>query len=210
MLSFEYEEDGIHDPSIAMDIDSDDLDDAQGDIDIDADGVVDYEQDVPQRYSSPYGTQVASTSRGTVSADLTSSLATHLYMATLSGSPRRRRFRSSFYAFRLKQTLIFTRDMRMTFMRLKKRMTTTTPPMPTRNMAPRRKSPRRGNNPLSPKVLSATVSPECTRLTSLEPQSLRVHLVLQQNPTLTQIMAPDPRRRRKPVRETKLGCPPEV
>ena len=76
MLSFEYEEDGIHDPSNAMDVDSDDLDDAQGDIDIDADGVVDFEQDVPQRYSSPYEAQVASTSRTAVSADLTSSLAT--------------------------------------------------------------------------------------------------------------------------------------
>ena len=77
MLSYEYEEDGIHDPIIAMDVDSDDLDDAQGDIDIDADGVVDYEQGIPQRYSSPFETQVASTSTRTVSADLTSSLHTH-------------------------------------------------------------------------------------------------------------------------------------
>ena len=72
MLSFEYEEDSIHDPTNAMDIDPDDLDDAQGDIDIDAEGVVDYEPAVPQRYSSPYGAQVASTSRRTVSADLIS------------------------------------------------------------------------------------------------------------------------------------------
>lgn len=72
MLSFEYEEDGAHDTSNIMDIDSDTLDDAQGDIDIDADGVVDFEQDVPGRYSSPYEAQVASTSRRTVSADLTS------------------------------------------------------------------------------------------------------------------------------------------
>lgn len=70
MLSFEYEEDGSHDPSSNMDIDPDDLDDAQGDIDIDADGVVDFEQDIPQRYSSPYEAQVASSSRKTVSADL--------------------------------------------------------------------------------------------------------------------------------------------
>ena len=193
-----------------MDVDSDDLDDAQGDIDIDADGVVDYEQDVPQQYSSPYEAQVASTSKKTVSADLTSSLATHLYMATISGSPHRRRFCSSLYAFRLKHILIFTRDTRMTFTRPKKRMTTTMPPMPTRNTAPRRKPPRRGNNPLSLKVLPATVSSECTRLTNLKSQSLRVHLALQQNPTPTQIMAPDPRRRRKLVREMKLGCPPEV
>lgn len=89
MLSYEYEEDGIHDPSNVMDVDSDDLDDAQGDIDIDADGVVDYEQDVPQQYSSPYGTQVASTSRRTVSVDLISTLTTHLYMATPLDSPRR-------------------------------------------------------------------------------------------------------------------------
>jgi len=73
MLSIEYEEDGILDQNSAMDVDSDDLDDAQGDIDIDADGVVDCEQAVPQRYSSPYDAQVASTSRTTVSADLTSS-----------------------------------------------------------------------------------------------------------------------------------------
>ena len=46
MLSYEYEEDSIHDPANTMDIDSDNLDDAQGDIDVDADGVVDYEQDV--------------------------------------------------------------------------------------------------------------------------------------------------------------------
>ena len=71
MLSFDYEEDDIHDPSSAMDVDPDDLDDAQGDLDIDADGVVDYEQDVPRRYSSPYEAQVASTSRRTVRADLT-------------------------------------------------------------------------------------------------------------------------------------------
>ena len=193
-----------------MDVDSDDLDDAQGDIDIDADGVVDYEQAVPQQYSSPYEAQVASTSRRTVSADLTSSLATHLYMATLSDSPHRRRFRSSLYAFRLKYTLIFTRDTRMTFTRPKKRTTTTTPPMPTRNTAPRRKPPRRGNNPPSPKVQLVTVSSECMRLTNLKPQSLRVHLVLQQNPTPTQIMPPDPRRRRKLVRGMKLGCPPEA
>ena len=77
MLSYEYEEDGIHDPSNAMDVDSDDLDDAQGDIDIDADGVVDYEQGIPQQCSSPFETQVASTSTRTVSADLTSSLDTH-------------------------------------------------------------------------------------------------------------------------------------
>jgi hypothetical protein len=87
MLSFEYDEDSVLDPTNAMDLDSDDLNDAQGDIDIGADGVVDYEQDIPQRYSSPYETQVGSTSRRTVSADLTSSLATHLYMATLSDSP---------------------------------------------------------------------------------------------------------------------------
>lgn len=72
MLSFEYEEDGVHEPSSTMDIDPDDLDDAQGDIDIDAEGVVDYEQDIPQRYSSPYEAQVASTSRRAVSADLIS------------------------------------------------------------------------------------------------------------------------------------------
>ena len=77
MSPFEYEEDSIHDPGNLMDIDSDDLDDAQGDIDIDADGVVDYEQDIPQQYSSPFETQVASTSTRTVSADLTSSLRTH-------------------------------------------------------------------------------------------------------------------------------------
>ena len=88
MLPFEYEEDGIQDPSIAMDLDSDDLDDAQGDIDIDADGVVDYEQDVPQRYSSPYEAQVASTSRRTVSADLAPSLATHLYGNTIRFNPQ--------------------------------------------------------------------------------------------------------------------------
>ena len=80
MLSFEYEEDGVHDPSSTMDIDPDDLNDAQGDIDIDAEGVVDYEQDVPQRYSSPFESQVASTSRRTVSADLTSpSLPTYIW-----------------------------------------------------------------------------------------------------------------------------------
>ena len=77
MLSYEYEEDGILGPNNAMDVDSDDLDDAQGDIDIDADGVVDYEQAVPQQYSSPFETQIASTSTRTVSADLTSSLHTH-------------------------------------------------------------------------------------------------------------------------------------
>jgi hypothetical protein len=70
MSSFEYEEDGTHDPGSTMDVDPDDLDDAQGDIDIDADGVVDYEQDAPQRYSSPYEAQIASSSRKTVSADL--------------------------------------------------------------------------------------------------------------------------------------------
>ena len=143
MFSFEFEEDGIHDSGHAMDIDSDDLDDAQGDIDIDADGVVDYEQDVPQRYSSPFEAQVASTSRRTVSADLTS-LTTFLYMATLLDPPLGRRFRSSFYAPRLKHTLIFTRDTRTTFTRPKRRTTKTTPPTPTRNMAPRRKPPRRG------------------------------------------------------------------
>lgn len=89
MLSFEYEEDDVHDPSNPMEVDSDDLDDAQGDIDIDADGVVDCEQGVPQRYSSPFEAQIASTSRTTASADLTSSLATHLYMATLLDSPHR-------------------------------------------------------------------------------------------------------------------------
>ena len=78
MLSYEYQEDGIHDPSNAMNVDSDDLDDAQGDIDIDADGIVDYEQDIPQQYSSPYETQVASTSRTTVSADLISPLDTDI------------------------------------------------------------------------------------------------------------------------------------
>ena len=72
MLSFEYEEDDVRDPNNAMDVDPDDLDDAQGDIDIDAEGVADYEQDVPQRYSSPFEAQVASTSRRTVSADLIS------------------------------------------------------------------------------------------------------------------------------------------
>ncbi|KAF9793017.1 SNF2 family N-terminal domain-containing protein [Thelephora terrestris] len=65
MSSFEYEEDGTHDPGSTMDVDPDDLDDAQGDIDIDADGVVDYEQDAPQRYSSPYEAQIASSSRKT-------------------------------------------------------------------------------------------------------------------------------------------------
>lgn len=214
MLSFEYEEDGIHDPSNAMDLDSDDLDDAQGDIDIDADGVVDYEQDVPQQYSSPYEAQVASTSRRTVSVDLTSSFATHLYMATLSDSSHRRRFRSSFYASGLKYTLIFTRDTRMIYTRPRRMttMTTTTatPPTPTRNMALRRKPLGRGNNPPNPKVLPTIAFSGCTRLTSLKSQSLRVHLVLQQNPTPTQIMAPDPRRRRELARETKLECPPEA
>ena len=133
-----------------------------------------------------------------------------IYMGTLSGSTHRRRFRSSFYAFRLKHTLIFTRGTRMTSTKPKKRTTRTTPPMPTRNMGPRREPPRRGNSLPSPKVLSATVSFECTRLTNLQPQSLRVHLVPQQNPTPTQIMAPDPRRRRKLVQEMKLGCPPEA
>jgi hypothetical protein len=71
MLFPEYD-DEIDDPSNTMDVDPDDLDDAQGDIDIDAEGVADYEQDVPQRYSSPYEAQVASTSRRTVSADLIS------------------------------------------------------------------------------------------------------------------------------------------
>ena len=89
MLPFEYDEDNVLDPTNAMDLDSDDLNDAQGDIDIGADGGVDYEQDIPQQYSSPYETQVASTSRRTVSADLTSSPATHLYMVTLSDSPHR-------------------------------------------------------------------------------------------------------------------------
>ena len=205
MLSFEYEEDSIHDPNIAMDIDSDDLDDAQGDIDIDADGVVDYEQDVSQRYSSPYETQVASTSKRTVSADLISSLNTHLYMATLLDPPHRRIFRSSFYAFCLKHTLTFIRDTRTTLTRpRRRRMTTTTPPTATRNMAPRRKRPRRGNNPPNPRVLPATISSRCTPLTSPKPQSRHVHLVHPRGPTPTQIMALDPRRRREFVRLTKL------
>lgn len=108
------------------------------------------------------------------------------------------------------QILIFTRDTRMTYTRQKKRTTRTTPPTPTRNMVPRRKPPRRGNNPPNPKVLPTIISSEGTRLTSLNPQWLRVHLVLQRSPTPTRIMAPDPRRRRELVREMKLGCPLEV
>jgi hypothetical protein len=160
MLSYEYEEDDIHDPTGAMDVDSDDLDDAQGDIDIDADGVVDYDQGVPQRYSSPFGTQVASSSRRTVSADLISPLNTHSYMATLLDSPHRRRFCSSFYTFHIKSTLMFTRDTRMTLTRpRRRRRMTTTAPTPTKNMAPRRNLLGRGNSPQNPKVLSATTPP---------------------------------------------------
>ena len=167
MSPFEYEEDSIHDPGNLMDIDSDDLDDAQGDIDIDADGVVDYEQDPPPRYSSPYETQVASTSRRTVSVDLISSLNTHLYMVTLLDPPHGRVFRSSFYAFHLKNPLMFTRDTRMILTRLRRRrMTRTTPPMPTRNMAPRKKRLGRGNNPPNPKVLPAAIFSWCTQFTS--------------------------------------------
>jgi hypothetical protein len=140
MLSFEYEEDDIHDPTGAMDVDSDDLDDAQGDIDIDADGVVDYEQGHSPAILFTLRTQVASSSRRTVSADLISPLTTHLYMATLLDSPHRRRFGSSFYAFHIsKHAHFFTRDTRTTLTRPRRRMTTrTTPPTPTKNMAPRR------------------------------------------------------------------------
>ena len=140
MLSYEYEEDGIHDLSIAMDIDSDDLDDAQGDIDIDADGVVDFEQVAPPQYSSPYETQVASTSARTVSADLTSSLDTHLYMATPLDPPYRRIFCPLLSPLHPEHALTFTRDTKMTLTRPRRTTTTrTTPPTLTRNMAPRRK-----------------------------------------------------------------------
>ena len=84
-----------------------------------------------------------------------------------------------------------------------------TPLTPTRNMAPRRNPPRRGNNLPNPKVLSATVSSHEPQLMSFGPQLLRVRLVHLRSPTPTPIMALDPRRKRKFTEATKLGSPPE-
>ena len=168
MLSFEYEEDGVHDPSNTMDVDPDDLDDAQGDIDIDAEGVVDYEQDGPQQYSSPYEAQVASTSRRAVSADLISPRHPLIYGHLTRPAPQTK-IRFVIDAFQLKNVLMFTRDMRTILMRQRKRMTTKmTLPMPTKNMAPRRNPPGRRNNPPNLKVLPVTVSFYQTRLTGLK------------------------------------------